>query len=128
MTEQITIEVIKKFREDFADTVKDLEKKYGFKIQLGNVSYDTEHFTSKLNVSLSNANPNKKYEETFKSLHKLYGLDESYLGKVFESNGISLTFIGLDSKKRNYPCICKGSNGKQYKLSPAQLKMYMCLS
>ena len=125
MTEQITTEVIKNFRADFAQAVKDLEQKYGFKIDLGNIKYDSEHFSSKLEVTLSSVNPNKKYEEAFESLHKLYGLEESYLGKVFKSNGINLTFIGLDNKKRNYPCICNGSNGKQYKLSIDQLKLHL---
>lgn len=128
MTKEITTEVIKNFRADFAETVKDLEKKYGFVIDLGNIRYDPEHFSSKLEVTLSSVNPNKKYEDTFKAFYKLYGLEESYLGKEFKSNGINLTFIGLDNKKRNYPCICNGSNGKQYKLSIDQLKLYLSKS
>jgi len=125
MVEQISIETLKKFRTDFAEAVKDLEEKYGFVIKLGNISYGETSFRSKLEVTLDSVSPTQKYEETFKSLYKLYGLEESYLGRVFKSNGINLTFVGIDSKKRNYPCICSGSNGKQYKMSTEQLKLHL---
>ena len=125
MTEQITIEVIKNFRADFAEAVKDLEEKYGFNIKLGNISYSDSRFTSKLEVTLDTVSPTQRFEETFKALYKLYGLSEDLLGKSFMSNGLTMKFVGIDSKKRNYPCICTANNGKQYKMSTEQLKFHM---
>jgi hypothetical protein len=125
MTEQITIEVLKNFRTDFAEAVKDLEEKYGVNISIGNISYTETSFHSKLEVTLDSVSPFKKYEDTFNILHQLYGLDKSTLGTTFKSNGITMKFVGLDSKKRNYPCICTGSNGKRYKMSTEQLKLHL---
>lgn len=125
MTEQINIEFLKNFRQDFKDAVKELEEKHGIVIHLGNISYNTNSFTSKIEVRLDSVSPNQKYIDTFKLLYKMYGLDEDMLNKSFMANGTSLKFVGLDSKKRNYPCICEGNNGKSYKLSVEQLKLHL---
>jgi hypothetical protein len=124
MVEQINIEFLKNFREDFKDAVKELEEKHGIVIHLGNISYNNSQFTSKLEVRLDSVSPNQKYIDTFKLLYKMYGLDEDMLGKTFNACGKTLKFVGLDSKKRNYPCICEG-NGKSYKLSVEQLKLHL---
>jgi hypothetical protein len=124
MVEQINIEFLKNFREDFKDAVKELEEKHGIVIHLGNISYKNSQFTSKLEVRLDSVSPNQKYIDTFKLLYKMYGLDEDMLGKTFNACGKTLKFVGLDSKKRNYPCICEG-NGKSYKLSVEQLKLHL---
>jgi len=125
MTEQISIEFLKNFRAEFKDAVKELEEKHGIVINLGSISYDSSHFTSKLEVRLDSISPNQKYIDTFNLLHKMYGLDEDMLNKSFMANGTTLKFVGLDSKKRNYPCICEGSNGKSYKMSTDQLKFHL---
>lgn len=124
MVERITVEMLKNFREDFKDTVKDLEEKYGIVITLGNISYSESNFHGKIECRLESVSANKKLEDTFKALYKLYGLDEDMLGKTFSACGKTLKFVGLDSKKRNYPCICEG-NGKSYKLSVEQLKLHL---
>jgi hypothetical protein len=125
MTEQISIEFLKNFRAEFKDAVKELEEKHGIVINLGSISYDSSHFTSKLEVRLDSVSPNQKYIDTFKLLYKMYGLDEDMLNKSFMANGTTLKFVGLDSKKRNYPCICEGSNGKSYKMSTDQLQFHL---
>jgi len=124
MTERITVEMLKNFREDFKDTVKDLEEKYGIVITLGNISYSESNFHGKIECRLESVSANKKLEDTFKALYKFYGLDEDMLGKTFNACGKTLKFVGLDRKKRNYPCICEG-NGKSYKLSVEQLKLHL---
>ena len=124
MVKQFDIEFLKNFRTEFKDTVKELEEKHGIVINLGNISYSGSNFTGKLEVRLDSVSPNQKYIDTFKALYKLYGLEEDMLNKSFRTNGKTLKFVGLDSKKRNYPCICEG-NGKSYKLSVEQLKLHL---
>lgn len=124
MAERITVELLKNFRQDFKDAVKDLEEKYDIVITLGNISYSESNFHGKIECRLASVSANKKLEDTFKALYKLYGLDEDMLGKTFNACGKTLKFVGLDSKKRNYPCICEG-NGKSYKLSVEQLKLHL---
>jgi len=125
MTEQISIEFLKNFRTEFKDAVKELEEKHGIVIHLGNISYDSSHFTGKIEVRLDSVSPNQKYIDTFKLLYKMYGLDEDSLNKSFKSNGQTLKFVGIDSKKRQYPCICQTESGKSYKLSVEQLKLHL---
>jgi len=42
---------LKLFREDFAKAVKDLEKKYGVKLELHNISYTDVEFHTKLTAT-----------------------------------------------------------------------------
>ena len=124
MVKEFDIEFLKNFRTEFKDAVKELEEKHGIVINLGNIRYSGSDFTCKLEVRLDSVNPNQEYIDTFKLWHKLYGLKEDMLNKSFRANGKTLKFVGLDSKKRSYPCICEG-NGKSYKLSVEQLKLYL---
>ena len=101
MVKEFDIEFLKNFRTEFKDTVKELEEKHGIVINLGNISYSGSNFTGKLEVRLDSVNPNQKYIDTFKALYKLYGLEEDMLNKSFRTNGKTLKFVGLDSKKRN---------------------------
>ena len=124
MIKEFDTEFLNNFRTEFKDAVKELEEKHGIVINLGNISYSGANFTSKLEVRLDSVNPNQKYIDIFKLWHKLYGLKEDMLNKSFRVNGKTLKFVGLDNKKRSYPCICEG-NGKSYKLSVEQLKLYL---
>ena len=124
MVEQFDIQFLKNFRTEFKDAVKELEEKHGIVINLGNISYSSSDFTGKLEVRLDSVNPNQKYINTFKIWHKLYGLEEDMLNKSFRTNGKTLKFVGLDSKRTKYPCICEG-NGQSYKLSVEQLKLHL---
>ena len=124
MVKQFDIQFLKNFRTEFKDAVKELEEKHGIVINLGNISYSGSDFTGKLEVRLDSVDPNQKYIDTFKRCYKLYGLEEDMLNKSFRTNGKTLKFVGLDRKKRNYPCICEG-NGKSYKLSVEQLKLHL---
>ena len=124
MVKEFDTQFLKNFRTEFKDTVKELEEKHGIVINLGNISYSGSDFTGKLEVRLDSVDPNQKYIDTFKICYKLYGLEENMLNKSFRINGKTLKFVGLDRKKRNYPCICEG-NGKSYKLSIEQLKLHL---
>ena len=124
MVKQFDIQFLKNFRTEFKDAVKELEEKHGIVINLGNISYSGSNFTGKLEVRLDSVDPNQKYIDTFKRCYKLYGLEEDMLNKSFRANGETLKFVGLDRKKRNYPCICEG-NGKSYKFSVEQIKLHL---
>ena len=47
----INTQMIKNFRADFAEAVKDLEKKYGVVIELKNINYASDNFEAKLQVT-----------------------------------------------------------------------------
>ena len=49
---KIDVSLIKSFRGDFASFSKEIEKKYGFKIELGNINYNDASFSGKINATL----------------------------------------------------------------------------
>jgi len=53
MTTAITRTMCQSFRSDFSKAVQDLEKKYGVKIGLGNISYDESEIRTKMTVVLA---------------------------------------------------------------------------
>ena len=119
---EITTTSLKEFRADFKDAVKSLEAKYGMIISLDKITYTDVDFTGKLSVKPQD-NPYARLEHNFKTMYNLYGLSEDMLGKTFNIQGKLAKFVGIDTKKRNYPCICTLVDGSgSYKLSEEQLK------
>jgi hypothetical protein len=103
------------FRTDFAQAVKDLEKKYNAKIELHNISYNETEFHTKLTVTRTDENGQKKVDTShFKMLSELYGL-KANLGDSYKAKGITFTIYDLDPKKSKYPVLTQGSDGKRYK-------------
>ena len=110
--------VCQNFRKDFAEAVKELEKKYGAKITLGNISFDDHSFTSKLSVvetvNVPKFVPSQIANEflEFTSMYSQYKgvkkLQELPSAKI---NGDSWTLIGYRSKARKSPFIIMNSKG-----------------
>lgn len=120
---EITRETLTQFRADFDKAVADLSKKYDMRIEIGNIRYSNTGFHTQLTCTNSNVSPYEKYEETFNAVHQFYGLQKADLGKQFSIQGKPVKFVGIDSKKRNYPCIVASLDGEhQWKLSVEQLK------
>ena len=123
--EQITQPMLKQFRVKFNDAVKDLAEEFGLDIKLTSISYDATEFTGKIQCRLSSVSPYQKFEDTFNQCYKFYDLNEDMLGKTFKTQGKEFTFVGLDTKKRNYPCICTCNDGKQYKFTTQQIQLLL---
>lgn len=78
--------MIDQFRVDFAQAVKELEKKHKVRIDIGNISYDSTHFTTKLTVEDSRT-AGKRAERLSMSdlvIGQRYGIDSpKNKGEVF---------------------------------------------
>jgi len=122
----ITRNEIKNFRVEFAETVKSLEKKYGVKIDLGSISYDDTSFHGKMTCTKLSETGVKldKTVTDFDFLKVLLGL-KANIGDVFVAQGKKLTISGLDGKKPKYPVICKGEDGKSYKVGVSMVNILM---
>lgn len=107
------------FRTDFAKAVADLEAQYGVKIQLGNITYSTNGFHTRLEVKnvgtdetsskeLWLAEQSKAYRKN--TLVKKVEYDKWYLG----NDGHSYKVIGFNTTcPKNILRITNGS-GKEY--------------
>jgi hypothetical protein len=103
-----------KFRKDFSDAVKELEKNYGVKLDIGNISFNSEQFTSKLTTTIvrEGEDPEKaKAMKEIKTYGFRYNITENDYGKVFTANGKVFTFVGLKPKSPKFPVLGKDSNG-----------------
>ena len=123
MTREITKEVLNAFRQDFKASMKELENKYGFVIELNRITYNEREFTGKMSARLDSVGRFDKYERTFNELHSYYGLQKDWLHREFNAGGRRIKLVGLDTKKRTYPCICADvASPSTYKLSVDQVK------
>lgn len=110
-----TKDELKKFRIDFTETVKDLEKKYNVKVELGSISFGETSFHVKMTCDRVNSDGSKKVDEDkFNALAGLYGLNAK-IGDTYAISGITFTITDFDSKKPKYPVLSVGSDGKSYK-------------
>ena len=117
----ITSDELKAFRHDFKEAVKDLEEKYGYKFNLGNIKYLDYSFTAKLEVNKSDGV--KSIEELkFEQYCGLFNLKPSHFGVPFKCNGKEYKLIGLNLKAPKYSVIGIDSEGKIYKFQDTVLE------
>jgi hypothetical protein len=106
---------LKLFREDFAKAVKELEKKYGVKLELNAISYSDIEFHTKLTATRVGETGEKQVNtKDFNWLKEYLGF-KGNLGDSYVDKGITFTIYNLDPKKPKYAVLLKGNNGKEYK-------------
>ena len=95
----------------------------GVEFTAGNASYTLDFATIKLNIKVNEKSEAAKEKEENAMLSKLFGFEESIIGKSFRVNGDRMTIIEINSRNKKYPIIVKNSkNGKQYKMIPEYVK------
>ena len=102
----INTQMIKNFRADFAEAVKDLEKKYGVVIELKNINYASDNFEAKLQVTEGEDQYDVNRKEFIKNC-KFYGLEQEDFDRRFTWKGKDYIIIGLNANRRKYPIACK---------------------
>lgn len=110
----------KAFRNDFFEAVKDLEKKYGVKISMGNISYDEFSFTTKLTV-VNGASEQDAEKAKFNSdvvIYSAYGVTSDDYRKAFKlRDGKTYYLVGFKTRARKNPCIIEDEKGTKYTCS-----------
>jgi len=124
--EAFTRPVLTKFRSEFKESVKELEAKFGVKIDLGNISYDSTQFTSRITTTVVSEGVNPEIAKGIAMLKKYgsrYGLTESDFGRVINGQREEFTVFSLAPRSPKYPILAKSTKtGKIYKLSASTLK------
>ena len=102
------------FRNEFKKSVKNLEKEFGIKIELGNITYNESSFRSKITCSkISDAGDKVIDLKRFEMLKKRYGFLGNY-GDSYTKGNITYTIKDIDSRKPKNCIIISGSNGRNY--------------
>lgn len=119
---EMTKAMLKKFRDDFAQSVKELEKEYDVSISLGSISYSDTEFTSKVTVkSTSDVAQNKEIEnkqKEFATYAMMFGFKPEDYNREFIVQGKTFKLIGFNPNCRKNICrIMEISTGKLFKCS-----------
>jgi hypothetical protein len=118
---KITRMNLKAFRMSFANQVKDLEKHYGVKLELGNIRFTENQFSSKLTVTNVGDASTSLAEVKFGTLCKKYGFTKSDYNRTLVVNGKKFKLVGFKPRATRYPCIVENQNG-QYKMGTFTVK------
>lgn len=110
---KITRQTAEQFRSDFNTAVKDLETKYGFSIDLGNIRFSSTQLTSKITAK-PNAIDGVDIEKVeFQKNARLYGFAESDYNRQVKIDGNMYRIIGFSNSRRKYTVILLNSAGNR---------------
>lgn len=117
---------ILRFRGDFAKAVAGLEKEYGIKIRLGNITYTNIEFHGKLTCSEINPDGKIKVDTSaFEYEKNLIGLNGN-IGDKFFVQGHTFMIDHIDLKKRSYPVIAtRIPDGRSFKFRTEVVNDYL---
>lgn len=116
-------------RSELNKALSSFQKDHNIKIDLGNIRYESDHCTVKLDCYIMKNDPNfdpllNKLREDYLRYHESFLLKKEYLDQEFDLDGKIYSIVGLDIKKRQYPIIMKiVSHAGSKKESSRQVKV-----
>jgi hypothetical protein len=116
---EIKERAIKQFRIDFAKAMKSLEEEYGVKVEIGNISYNSAGFHSRLEVKNLTASGELAVDPIHEAKAKraMGSALTPVIGHWYElANGNVVEIHDYDSKKIKYPFLYT-FEGKSFKCS-----------
>jgi len=132
--------ICENFRKDFALAMKELEKKYGVNVSLGNIRYDNTSFSSKIEVQELNDAPsfipsnlvaeyndlvNGAFEKFSKNLNACKSLKEAFDNcKTAKIEGRNWVVIGYSKRARKSPFIVMDEHSNVCKISVENLNKF----
>jgi len=115
----------KKFRNDFASAVKQMEAEFGVTIKMGGVTYepDGSAFVSKITVKNTQVNGVSFEQNDFNKHCEHYGFEAKDYNREFTLNGERLKLIGFNPRAPKNSCkIVSLVSGSNYKCSENVVK------
>jgi hypothetical protein len=109
------------FRNSFQNQLKDLEQHYGVKVELGNISFRDNQFTTKMTVTNVGDASTSLAEVKFGNLCSKYGFQKSDYNRTVMVNGKKYKLVGFKPRATRYPCIVENVKG-QYKMGAFMVK------
>lgn len=115
---------MKMLREEIEAVLDFIYNDYGVKLEIGNITYSGEKFTTRLTGYAGAPAEKEKLErkadqaeKDFGILSLLYGLAPDDLGKTFAASGHIWKIKGIKAKSKKYPILCSREDGKMFKFS-----------
>ena len=101
----------KAFRKDVNKALEEVAKKYGITLESGNISYDANSFTMKLNGKRGDVDVDRiNFENGVKYMP---GITADDYRRQVKLNGKDYVIIGVKPGNK-FSIICERSDGKQY--------------
>ena len=107
-------------RLEIDSALASLGQKYGVNFHAGNVSYNSQCATFKLEITTlgDGGTVETKEAKDFKLYASSYGFKPEDLGRVFKFQGSDYKITGLKPRSRNCICIMGVNNNRAYKINP----------
>jgi hypothetical protein len=115
----------KKFRNDFASAVKQMEADFGVTIKMGGITYegDGSAFHSKVTVRNTSVNGVSFEQNDFNKNCGMYGFEKSDYNREFTMQGERLRLVGFNLRAPKNSCSIVGvKSGSKYKCSESAVK------
>ena len=117
--------LLKALRTEMDAALASVAKKYGISIRTGNGSYSQLAASFKVELAVIGKGQEGEDPAVIRGaaawhrsapLYSMDGLQADWLGKSFESGGVTFTIVGLDPRKRTRPVLMRKSDapGKLY--------------
>jgi len=99
----------------------------GIQITRKGGTFTAGNFTLKIECAVKSADGTVETREAvdFKRLAHLYGLKPEHLGMTFRRMGKTYTVIGIKTRARKYPILCRTSDGKTYKMPEQTVALHL---
>ena len=110
---EITKKMLVDLRPEIEDALKEVSKKYGITMQLGNGHYGGYQGDYKLILSATGDNGETKESEDFKRYASGFGMSKEWFGKTFEHQGLTYTITNIFPRKSKMPIGVLRSDGKK---------------
>lgn len=104
----------KEFRKDFNATMETLGKKYNITLRAGNITYDDNTFTVKVEAKRSDVDVDKINFMNALTYMERYGFKEDDYLKEFATRGTVYSIVGFKPGNKYDVVIKRKSDGKQY--------------
>ena len=122
MTKEINKNVLEQLREDMTSAFSSVEKKFGIKLSIENIRFNAQEFSAKLSgmviekgsegISAEEIKYKKDLEKCGNWFFIHTKLSMKDYGTVFTVRDKNYTFIGIATKRRKFPIVGKGVDGK----------------
>lgn len=112
---QITNSNIDPIQADIKAALAAVEEKYGITVGFGRISYDNSNYTTKMSVSVGDADQAAKAE--FERYCFKFNIKAEAFGTTFRAHGEEFTVCGIKPKAKKMPIIATNAAGKRYKFA-----------
>ena len=115
---QFTKDNLRQMNAEIEQAIKDVTKKYGVEVKLGNTRFSGSNASTKFELmTISDSGDVMTKEATDFNRYKNYKGIRANLGDSFQYGGKTYTIVGYKPRSHKYPILAKCSNdGKTYKL------------